>query len=187
MSIANDARRGVSKVNPNTHFTLPPLLNPHTHVTSSVSHGIRDLRLLPRRREHHQLLHLGHVRALAEVVVVVFLDGVEDVAIDVERGPHGPAGIRVEAVHPSLSLREHFPRARDLELHERLPPVVNLASRRRVETSADDLFLRDAEIGQLVERHVDAVPGLDILAHVAEDVRELVRESEGERGFVHLA
>ena len=92
----------------------------------------------------------------------------------------------MEAVDPSLSLREHLPGARDLKLHESLPPIVHLAGDGRVEAAADDLGFVDAKLRQLVERDVDAVARLHVLAHVPQDVGELVGETEGERSLVHL-
>ncbi len=46
-----------------------------------------------------------------------------------EGGPHRPASIRVQVVDASLSIGEELARARDLELHEALPPVVDAARR----------------------------------------------------------
>ena len=42
--------------------------------------------------------------------------------------PDGPPGILIQKVNPSLSLTKVLPCSLDLELHEALPPVINLAS-----------------------------------------------------------
>lgn len=45
-----------------------------------------------------------------------------------EHLPDWPASILIQKVNPSLSLTKVFPCSLDLELHEPLPPVINLAS-----------------------------------------------------------
>lgn len=45
-----------------------------------------------------------------------------------EHLPHWPTSILIQKVNPSFSLPKVFPCSLDLELHEPLPPVINLAS-----------------------------------------------------------
>ena len=71
----------------------PKLGSKVLRIRSSVL--LRRSRLGVRRGQHGELLPLGHVRALGEVVVVVRLDRVQDVTIDVQRGPHRPPRVGV--------------------------------------------------------------------------------------------
>ena len=81
-------------------------------------HGERGLH--QRVREAAELLELRDVRPLGEVVVLVLLDGVQDLLVDDERRPHRVSGVLRKQVDPLLGLGKDVPRPRDLELHEGL-------------------------------------------------------------------
>mmetsp|Transcript_69934 Transcript_69934/g.221570 ORF Transcript_69934/g.221570 Transcript_69934/m.221570 type:complete len:373 (-) Transcript_69934:316-1434(-) len=125
---------------------------------------------------------LGHVGALGKVVVVVGLDLVENAPVDNERRPHGPPGVVLEAVDPLLSHGEVVARAVDLVLHEGAPPIVHLPRGGRVQPP-HHLLLRNVELAEVLQRHVDAV-ALRVLPHVPQNVCELVGSAQSQRRLV---
>mmetsp|Transcript_17049 Transcript_17049/g.40674 ORF Transcript_17049/g.40674 Transcript_17049/m.40674 type:complete len:346 (-) Transcript_17049:573-1610(-) len=143
----------------------------------SLAEGIEpraERRVRGSLREREHLLELRDVGAPAEVVKLVVLDLVEDLLVDEEGRPDGPPGIAVEVVDARLGDVKVLPRALDLHRHERLPPVVNLAGGAGVE-ALEHLILRDAVGSEVLLRDVDAVPLVDVLADIAQDVCQLVR------------
>mmetsp|Transcript_27494 Transcript_27494/g.69968 ORF Transcript_27494/g.69968 Transcript_27494/m.69968 type:complete len:212 (-) Transcript_27494:837-1472(-) len=143
-------------------------------------------RLEQRHGQRSQLLALAHVRAAREVVVVVRLNGVQDLSVQDERGPHGPARLDVQVVNALLRLLKVLARARNLELHELAPALVHDALGGHVQLAAQQLCLADAKLRQVLQRHVDAVALADVLTNVTQDVGQLVGGAQRQRGAVHL-
>ena len=127
----------------------------------------------PADGDGEDLAELGDVGALGEVVVAVALQHVEDLAVHVEGGTDGEAGVGGEEGDALLGDAEVAARAGDLEAHERAVPVVQHA--------VLEVFLCVAEPSHVLERQVDA-PAQAVLAHVAQDVGELQRDAQRQRG-----
>lgn len=68
--------------------------------------------------------------------------------------------------------------------HEADVAVVHLARGGAVQ-AGEEVVLTKAVALELIEGEVDAVPLLDVLADVAQDVGELVGRAQAQRGAVH--
>ena len=102
---------------------------------------------------------------MVEHVVVEALDGIEDAAVEPQRGPHRPTGIGRQPAHPSLRARKPLASPLQLEGHQGAPVVI--------EGARHQLGFGIAKALQVFLGQVDAAAAA-VFAHIPQDVGELV-------------
>ena len=114
---------------------------------------------------------------MVEHVVIELFDHIEDAAVEAKGGPHRPAGIRGQPAHASFGAGKPVAGAGQLKAHQLTPAVV--------EGARQQLRIAVAEAGEILLRQVDAAAG-PVLAHIPQDVGELVGNAEGHGRFAGI-
>ena len=133
------------------------------------------LRPVPRERDLEELLLLGNVRALGQRVVPVLFNLIQNFPVAVKGALHGQASTDVKHGHPPLGPVIVHSRPLNLVLHKGDVVVVHLLG--------EQLLLRNAELRHVFPRQVHASAFSCVLPDVAENVRDLERHPERERGL----